>query len=362
MKIRTTKFLFTGLISLLTAMVISSCSAGPATQLQPTPSQTPNSPVSPLSSPTLTPTITRTPRPTSTPIVVEGVGQTAGTISLPNQGNLFPAFGAGAVWIPSPGVLMRIDPITGQVAAEIPLDEAKWDDVYAVAAEGEVIWATETNNEDVVRIDPQTNQIIDRIPLQARPDSIALDGDTLWVADPSENLLLRVDTLTKQISAHIPVDDPSSIAIGGGSVWVVGSHVENLVRIDPNTNSIAATIALGNGSDPAGQVAFGEGGVWVSKYFSGRVARIDPETNQVAATIEIGIPVISVEVGVGAVWAVVGEIDACQQSGLARIDPKTNTSVGRIPVRCAEDIAVSPDGLWVTSYRYKELTLVKPQG
>ena len=355
---------------LLSIAYLTACSAPPPATADPDIAHTAtSSPVAPMTQ-TLEPTLTRTPFPTATPIVVEGVGQTVQTVRLPNQGYMFPAFGAASVWIPSPGLLMRIDPVTGHVAAEIPLDGGQREHIntvlaegkmYAVTAQGDVIWASEANGEAVVRIDPQTNEIIDHISLDARPDAMALEDGTLWVAHRTGDEVLRVNTQTKEVIARIPVYDPDSIAIGAGSAWVVGARAENLVRIDPMTNSIIATISLGTGNDPAGQVAFGEGDVWVTKFFGGTVTRVNPETNQVVATIEIGIPVISVEVGAGAVWATVGIFDTCENSGVVRIDPATKTVVGRLPVRCAEDLVASPEGFWVTSYKYPEITLIRPE-
>lgn len=357
---------------LLSIVYHTACSAPAPATPEPGSSRPPTSSPSPRAqgSPTAEPTVTRTPFPTATPIVVEGVGQTVQTVRLPNQGYMFPAFRAGSVWIPSPGLLMRIDRATSQVTAEIPLDGGQREHIntvlaegkmYAVVAEGDVIWASEANDEAVVRIDPQTNGIIDRIPLHASPNAMALKGDTLWVAHRNGEEVLRVDTKTKQIVARIPVHDPDSIAIGDDSVWVVGARAENLVRIDPDTNSVVATISFGTGAHPAGQVAVGEGGVWVTRFFAGTVSRVDPETNQVVAMIDVGIPVISVEVGAGAVWATVGIFDTCEKSGVVRIDPGTNSVVGRIPVRCAEDLVASPEGFWVTSYKYPEATLIRPQ-
>ena len=103
-----------------------------------------------------------------------------------------------------------------------------------------------------------------------------------------------------------------------------------------------------------------EGAVWVGEIYGNVVSRVDPETNQEVARIEVDIPVISVEVGAGAIWAVVEGFEACQRSGLVRIDPETNTAGGRIPVRCAGDIVVSPEGFWVTSYQSREITLFEP--
>jgi len=350
------------LIFLSFALAVTACSTGPAATQQASPLQAPTNLPSPQPSPTLQPTAIRTPYPTATPIVVEGVGQTVQTIQLPNKSGLFPAFAMGSVWVPSPGLLIRIDPTTRQIVAEITVDEGRrGDPPYAVAADGNTVWATEMIGASVVRIDPQTNEIVDRIPLEGGLHAIALDGDTLWVANPGNDTLMRVDTQTKQIVARIPVNFPSSIAIGAGSVWTVEHRAGNVLRIDPNTNSVVATIPLGSGAWPS-QLTFGEGAIWVGDLnASGIVSRIDPELNQVVATISTGIPVTSIEVGAGAVWAVVGEFEGCQKSGLVRIDSTTNTVVGRIPVRCAGDMVVSPEGFWVTSYQYKELTLVEPQ-
>lgn len=331
---------------------------GCATPLATTPS-TQDTSRTPQPSPTLEATVTRTPPPTSTPIVVEGVGRTVATIRLPNQGALFPAVGAGSIWVPGPGLLARIDPATLQVVAEITLDEGKrGDPPYAVTVEGDAIWATERVGKAIVRIDPNTNEIMERIPLGVDGElhAIALDGDTLWVAVRGDNMILRVDTQTKQVIANIPVDDPTSIAIGAEAIWVVEHHKGNLVRIDPNTNSVVATIQVGY----PGQVALGEGSVWVGD-LAGAVSRVDPQTNQEVARIDLGIPVGSVEVGAGAVWAMVAEFEGCANSGVIRIDPRTNTPVGRIPVRCPGDMAVNTDGLWVNSYQYPEITLIIPE-
>ena len=86
------------------------------------------------------------------------------------------------------------------------------------------------------------------------------------------------------------------------------------------------------------------------------VSRVDPKTNQEIAQIELGLLVLSVKTSPGAVWAVVGPFEGCGGSGVIRIDPNTNKALGKIPVRCASDIAVGSDNLWVTSFQYREIT------
>jgi len=227
------------------------------------------------------------------------------------------AIGEGAVWaLASTGkagssVLVRIDPATDQVIAMTPLDAEPW----YVAAGGGAVWVGSPSSSTIQRVDSATNELTGQIQLTGDGVSaIAADDQAVWVEviqdrsdQGQQNLasLVRIDPQTNDVVATIPLDGFSGyddeIAIGAGSVWVAGVNLTgpseergaDLVRVDPTTNTISAVLPVSAFSVRAGADA-----VWVTSPADGVndslhkpeswVAReIDPITNEVSAPIPL---------------------------------------------------------------------------
>jgi YVTN family beta-propeller protein len=123
----------------------------------------------------------------------------------------------------------------------------------------------------------------------------------------SVDQVVRIDPLTQEISAPIPVGkNPSAIAYGEGSTWVVNSGDNSVTRIDPVTRG---TRDISVGASPHG-IAVGSGYVWVTNDVDGTISKIDPSQNKVIDTIELGIgrgrfPMrIAADDETGAVWTI----------------------------------------------------------
>jgi YVTN family beta-propeller protein len=110
---------------------------------------------------------------------------------------------------------------------------------------------------------------------------------------------------------------------------------DSIQRIDPETNELAATIPFGQPGLNAysiGELAVGEGAVWVIDRKAQTVNRIDADTNTVShsaaywAPSPIGAAQARIEVGLGGVWVYSGG------AVLARIDPRTGTTVDRVGI------------------------------
>jgi streptogramin lyase len=108
---------------------------------------------------------------------------------------------AGSLWVTGRGTdLMRVDPETGAVQAEIDIGVGGID----VAAAGGRIWvanASAANDrqglpviEHLYGVDPATNQIAQTLTPTGRLvlDGLATDGTTLWIADVSGGRLYRL--------------------------------------------------------------------------------------------------------------------------------------------------------------------------
>jgi TolB protein len=203
------------------------------------------------------------------------------------------ATGAGAVWVGSPrsSMIQRVDTATNEVAGQIQLPG---DGVSAIAADDQAVWVEviqdrsdlgQPNIASLLRIDPQTNQIVTTIPLEGMSgydDEITIGAGAVWVAGvnltgPSEERaanLLRIDPITNTISVALPVD-AFSVSAGLDAVWVTSpaDGVNDSLHkpeawvaqeIDPRTNAVSEPIPLpGNVS---GVLAVTADGVWFSGY------------------------------------------------------------------------------------------------
>jgi hypothetical protein len=186
------------------------------------------------------------------------------------------AIGEGAVWaLASTGqtgssVLVRIDPSMDQVVATASLAPRAW----YLAAIPDAVWIGFPGSSVIQRVDAATNEMTGQIQLRGDGiGAIAADDRAVWVEviqDRSDqgrqNLasLVRIDPQTSQVVATIPLEGLSGyddeIAIGAGDVWVAGVNLTgpseergaDLVRIDPITNTVSARLPVSAFSVRAG--------------------------------------------------------------------------------------------------------------
>ena len=277
----------------------------------------------------------------------------------------FLAVGAGYLWMPTSGTITRVDLGESKVTAVINVGSKEGP--ASVAASGDQIWFTDHAKEAVSRIDPQTNRIVERIPVGFAVYDIAIDGDTLWLTDlgfasGGGNVVVRVDTNSNRIVERIDVPAPATITVGGGSVWAVefGAVLDKpskVARIDPQTNEVVEEIPVATYYPY--HMAFGAGSIWIANGLDIEkpsrdklsVSRLDPKTNKEVARIDTGLNMWSLVVDGGSVWAAGSPPDCASsdEGALVRIDPATNKVVGRTDIRCAWGVAATDQAVLVHS-------------
>jgi streptogramin lyase len=249
--------------------------------------------------------------------------------------------------------LRRLDPRTGEEEAAIPLED--FNDAFTQVTSGAgSVWvssgyydmfpAPKRGPGDVVfRIDPRTNRVVDRIPVDP-PTGLAFGHGSVWATSIYYGTVSRIDPQTGEVVAKIEVGrGAGDIAADGplGSVWVASSWPKysgdnNLTRIDPETDRVVAEIPIaanaqyGGGEQYGGaqSVAVGEGAAWVLSG-DGNLLKVDPATNEVAARVPLDVVFTSyLAVYGGSVWA----MGQAEQFRLARVDP------GTMRVVASEDI------------------------
>jgi YVTN family beta-propeller protein len=213
------------------------------------------------------------------------------------------AAGAGAVWLTDTrrGRAARLDPAFRAVGRPIRVAPSSLFLESSAVAVGEgAVWVA-NGDAEVVRVDPETNEVVATVQVGNSPSAIATGDGAVWVADAGQNTATRIDsTGANAVTAVVPVGRaPGAIAVGANAVWVANTGDDTISRIDPDAATVVARIDVGR--RPTG-VAVGAGGVWVANSVSGSVSRIDPETNRVEDTVELGQAPQGVTVSAGSVW------------------------------------------------------------
>jgi virginiamycin B lyase len=293
--------------------------------------------------------------------------------------------------VTAPGVKIPVTKLEPTAVFDIP-GAPDW------MAIDEHVWISNSPKNNVTRVDPQTNRVVESITVGARPCSgLAAGFGSLWVPNCGDKTISRVDLKTGSVMATWPVtigNSEGGVAVGAGSFWMMTDAKGTLIRIDPATNITIAAIRIAPGSYavafgndavwitsteqnlltrvntktnaveatiPIGQkprfLAVGEGSVWTLNQGDGSISRVDMKTNKVVATIEAGIPGDGGEiaVGEGSVWATVLEFP------LTRIDPITNRVVQQFFGVGGDSVRVGHGSVWLTDLRGGKLLRLDPK-
>lgn len=174
--------------------------------------------------------------------------------------------------------LLRVDPLTG-------LERERFEGIPGTLAvkDGNTAWSLV--QAQVIRTDLVTGERV-AIDVPAEPKQIVLAAGSVWVACDAGNALVRIDPETNQVIDTLDVGSgPVEMELGFGSLWI-RNRLQELVRVDPETAAVVARID-GFGISPSLGLSFGGGFVWASWHVPAGIAAIDPATNEVARTIPL---------------------------------------------------------------------------
>ncbi|MET1755891.1 YncE family protein [Novosphingobium sp. RD2P27] len=212
------------------------------------------------------------------------------------------------------------------------------------------LWVADCKEGALIRIDARSAKKSATIPTGiANPKgelNVAAGADSIWIASDDNGVISRVDPATNKVIAKIPVNPGTYyLTFGYGSLWAVSSKQQTVQRIDPKTNSVVKTIALGR--EP-GFLAAGEGAVWVQEQGDGTVARIDPQTNDRVGRVKVGetLKYGDIDTGGGKVW-----LRTTEDQTFAVIDPNSMTVIARAGKPSGSGaLRYTPAGVWTTAH------------
>jgi streptogramin lyase len=271
------------------------------------------------------------------PFTCNDTGSASGSGSASSSGGAsFPSTmimesSAQAMCAPSDKMLLeRLDPQTGEEMASITLEGFFANEMDVAVGAGSV-WVSSADGfaDAVLRVDPETGRVVDRMPVPAESaTSLAFGRGSVWVASSERDTLLRIDPRTGEVAAEIEVGRGAmDVAVDGGSgdVWVAfggGYEAKKLSRVDPETGRVVAEVPIAAHKRYGGAwtVAVGEGAAWAQSADGGELFKVDPATNEVVAERDLGGYSSDVAVYGGSVWATA---QVSVGTRLYRIDPRT---------------------------------------
>jgi hypothetical protein len=219
-------------------------------------------------------------------------------LAVPSPGDVVVAF--GDVWVQSGMDLWRVSP-DGDVLDTFP-DVSDGSGLaytgvggggYRTLAAGfDSIWSLTKGT--VLRLDPADGHILASIPVpDAGLGSIAVGEGAVWIAccDSGPALLLRIDPESNAVADRLNTGQSiASLAVGAGYVWVLGiGEVPFLDKVDPATTKVVDSVA----TSARGAVAADAGTVWVMDHGQG-LNRIDAASSTIEHTYEVPGPMMAI--------------------------------------------------------------------
>ena len=250
------------------------------------------------------------------------------------------ASGFGSLWLamPGDGSVWRVDAESGQVSDRIPVG----DPPGAVTVGDGAVWSVQVPGDVVSRIDAETGTVVQAIRLgRARVGALAYGGDRLWAADTAGHAVLEIDPRTGLVDRRIPLPlKPTSLLVVDAALWLADYGNSQVAQVDIASGQTLDALHVGNGPTA---LALVDRDIWVANALDSTVSRVDADTPSVVATIPVGSGPVDIASGPDAVW-VVNQYSAT----VSRIDPALNaveetTSIDGEPVA----IALGKGAPWV---------------
>jgi len=254
-----------------------------------------------------------------------------------------------AVWVTDGGqqTVVRIDPSTRRIVATVGIGS----DVRGLACGFGSLWVAGGNSATVTRIDPRTNRPTATIRLgdvggvPAAAFAITAGGGGVWTT-AGANRIVRIDPVTSRVVERIPVTAVSSLTASDRYVWA-GTWVtaSRIVRLEPRGSRTRvktfATLRPGAGVGPIGVrghalwALVGSGTTELFEY--------DTTTGEIIAVVDAGRTNVDLAVDGDAVWV------AEETGQVVRVGPRTHAVLARIGVhRNLTAIAAGGRRVWTT--------------
>ncbi len=202
-------------------------------------------------------------------------------IECPGEPDSGIAAGFGHIWVPITGpmpALIGIDERTHRIARTFPIGPA--DAEGGIAASDDSLWMVSDKNGPLLRIDPATGEIRQRITLPAGSFNPIRVGAEIWITSVVSNLVSCVNAKTGEVLGQVLTGPKPRFSTSDGHfLWVLNQGDGSVTKIDRVARKVVATIAVGVPGG-GGEITFGGGFVWVT-VFDLPLTKIDAHSDKV---------------------------------------------------------------------------------
>jgi outer membrane protein assembly factor BamB len=248
---------------------------------------------------------------------------------------------AGSLWVKrDDGHVNRIDPASGDVEAEIVTRITSTDGCNGLGVSAGAVWTCSAS--DLVRIDPETNEVTGTIPVgkvfsQGR---LVEAAGQIWVLIGKGDQLVGVATDDNTPGTPVALPVPcTDLAVADGVVYANCTDADTVLRFDPASGSVTAKATV---QDPM-QISAASGAVWVAG--ADGLVRLDPESLAVKMTVPGFAPGWGGGIRAGAADVWVRE----SSPFLTRVDAATGASTRIVSAPYGPgDVLVEGDRVWTS--------------
>jgi virginiamycin B lyase len=222
-------------------------------------------------------------------------------VSIPGEACSGLAFGFGSVWVPVCGkkpALIRVDAQQGKMIAMLPIPPAG--EEGGIATSTDSIWMVTDKAGTLVRIDPSTNSVRQKISISPGSYNPVFSGGFVWITGVESDVLTAVDATSGKVTESLRVGPkPRFLTAGGGSIWTLNQGDGTVSRVDETSRKVVATIQVGT-PGTGGDIDYGADSVWTT-VFDVPLTRIEARSNRVLKQW-IGKGGDSLRVGFQSIW------------------------------------------------------------
>lgn len=222
-----------------------------------------------------------TTRPNSVQRIDPASNKIIAKVSLSGEACSGLTIGFGSLWVPLCGrkpSIVRVSVDKNVIKATLPVGPVGPEG--GIAASGDSIWIVMDNKGTLIRIDPATGRVRQKIQIPPGSYNPLFSDGIIWITGFDSSVLTAVDAVTGQVLVSIPVGPkPRFLTAGGGSVWTLNQGDGTISRVDENSRKLTATIPVGIPGF-GGDICYGAESVWAS-VFDVPLSVIDSQTNKV---------------------------------------------------------------------------------
>jgi hypothetical protein len=168
------------------------------------------------------------------------------------------------------GMLLRVDTRRNRVVERIPIVDGP----LAVTVGAGAVWVA-TARGGVLRVDPASNRVVGRVGLAAgsRVEAITATPGGIWAVDTGDHNVLRLDSGSGRVGLAVAAPVPRGLGVGDGGAWAIVTNDRTLARVDEQGGRLRARVPAEVVRDVRG-IAVGPGALWVTT--GNEVVRLDP--------------------------------------------------------------------------------------